>query len=192
MHSRPPVCTERWFISVSVWGLLSLRHCSRALRDPAPLQSFPPSQRPSLIWGKFFSQWNLQNFCRILSVFTIPVKWRQCWETFTDVTKEIHPPAVVCPSFCFLWKVKWKWNNQTWIPSQNPDFPGKIWLFLLSRTLNVFCFLGFFCPRWDCGGVGWISPWFLLPFLPCFCNSCREGTDPQAAPLQSLYPVTVQ
>lgn len=91
-------------------------------------------------------------------------------DSFTDVTKEINPVAVVCPTFCFLWKVKWKWNNQTWIPSQNPDFPGKIWFSCLSSTFN-----GVFCPGWDCGRLGWISPWFSLPFLPCLCNSCREG-----------------
>lgn len=174
MHSRPSVCTERWFIQLVCLGAAFTEAvqcgCSKDLRDPVPVQSFPPSQRPCLIWGKFFSQSNLRNFYRILSGFMIPVKWTQCWETLTDVTKEINPVAVVCPSFCFLWKVEWKWNNQTWIPSQNPDFPGKIWFSCLSSTFNDV-----FCPGWDCGRVGWISPWFSLPFLPCLCNSCREG-----------------
>lgn len=156
MHSRPSVCTERWFIQLYVWGLLSLRLCSVAaagIRDPVPVQSLPPSQRPCLIWGKFFSQSKLWNFYRILSGLMIPVKWSQCWEIFTDVTKEINPVAVVCPSFCFLWRVKWKWNNQIWIPSQNPDFPGKFWFSCLSSTLNDVLFFFFSWMRLWKGGL---------------------------------------
>lgn len=185
MHSRPSVCTERWFIQL-VWLGSAFTEalqcgCSRNWGHPVPVQSFPPSQSPCFIWGKFFSQSNLQNFYRILLGSRVPVKCTQCWQTFTDVTKEINPAAVVCPNFCFLWKVKWKWNNQTWIPSQNPAFPGKIWFSCLSSTLKDV----FFCAGWDCG---WVE--FLLGSCCLFCPVCVTP-DPWAAPLQSLYPMTV-
>lgn len=164
MHSRPSVCNKRLLVQLVLsgirfrWGtVVWLEQESERSSSCAVFLTLP---QPHLSLGKLFSLFmpsffNLWNFYRILSGFygDYCKMYPLLRDSFTEVTKEINTVAVVCPGFCFLWMVKWKWHNQTRILSQNPDFLGKIWCSCLSSTLNDLFYRG-----WDCVRVDWISP----------------------------------